>query len=70
MVNLLESTYYIICVSFGMTFVISTGGIDLSVGNSSHVRSSWLAASHITYGITHVVFFDHYRFTGMLFGDF
>lgn len=32
MVNLLESTYYIICVSFGMTFVISTGGIDLSVG--------------------------------------
>lgn len=32
MINLLESTYYIICVSFGMTFVISTGGIDLSVG--------------------------------------
>ena len=32
MVNLLESTYYIICVSFGMTFVIATGGIDLSVG--------------------------------------
>lgn len=32
MVNLLESTYYIICVAFGMTFVISTGGIDLSVG--------------------------------------
>lgn len=25
MVNLLESTYYIICVSFGMTFVIATG---------------------------------------------
>ena len=32
MINLLESTYYIICVSLGMTFVISTGGIDLSVG--------------------------------------
>ena len=32
MVSLLESVYYIICLSFGMTFVISTGGIDLSIG--------------------------------------
>lgn len=32
MVSLLESTYYIICLAFGMTFVISTGGIDLSIG--------------------------------------
>lgn len=32
MVSLLESVYYIICLAFGMTFVISTGGIDLSIG--------------------------------------
>lgn len=32
MVSLLESTYYIICLAFGMTFIISTGGIDLSMG--------------------------------------
>lgn len=33
MVSLLESVYYIICLAFGMTFVISTGGIDLSIGS-------------------------------------
>lgn len=32
MVSLLESVYYIICLAFGMTFVIATGGIDLSIG--------------------------------------
>ena len=36
MVSLLESTYYIICLAFGMTFVISTGGIDLSIGCVAH----------------------------------
>ncbi|MDL2249474.1 ABC transporter permease [Lachnospiraceae bacterium OttesenSCG-928-J05] len=33
MISLLESTYYIICLAFGMTFIISTGGIDLSMGS-------------------------------------
>ena len=33
MVSLLESVHYIICLAFGMTFVISTGGIDLSIGS-------------------------------------
>ena len=33
MVSLLESVYYIICLAFGMTFVISPGGIDLSIGS-------------------------------------
>ncbi len=32
LISLLESTYYIIMLAFGMTFVISTGGIDLSIG--------------------------------------
>lgn len=32
LIGLLESTYYILMLAFGMTFVISTGGIDLSIG--------------------------------------
>lgn len=32
MINLVESSYYIICMALGMTFIIATGGIDLSIG--------------------------------------
>ena len=32
LISLLESSYYIVMLAFGMTFVISTGGIDLSIG--------------------------------------
>ena len=32
MMNLIESSYYIICMALGMTFIIATGGIDLSIG--------------------------------------
>ena len=31
LISLLESSYYIVMLAFGMTFVISTGGIDLSI---------------------------------------
>lgn len=61
MVSLLESVYYIICLAFGMTFVISTGGIDLSIGsvamcgaliggvsyNEWHIPAVWFDASNM-----------------------
>lgn len=31
-VNLFESSYYTLCLAMGMTFIVSTGGIDLSIG--------------------------------------
>ncbi|GFI01417.1 ABC transporter permease [Lachnospiraceae bacterium 64-25] len=31
-VNLFESSYYTLCLAMGMTFIVATGGIDLSIG--------------------------------------
>lgn len=34
-VNLFESSYYTLCLAIGMTFIVATGGIDLSIGTVS-----------------------------------
>lgn len=70
MINLLESTYYIICVSFGMTFVISTGGIDLSVGT---VAMCGALVGGVAYSVWHLPMWLSLMLivlTGALFGVF
>lgn len=34
-INLFESSYYILCLALGLTFIVATGGIDLSIGTVS-----------------------------------
>ncbi len=51
MINLLESTYYIICMSFGMTFVIATGGIDLSIGTVAMCGALFGAVAFSLWGL-------------------
>ena len=68
MVNLLESTYYIICVSFGMTFVISTGGIDLSVGTVAMCGALVGGVAYNVWGLPMWFSLIIIVFTGMLFG--
>ena len=66
--NLLESTYYIICVSFGMTFVISTGGIDLSVGTVAMCGALVGGVAYNVWGLPMWFSLIIIVFTGMLFG--
>ena len=68
MINLLESTYYIICISFGMTFVISTGGIDLSVGTVAMCGALVGGVAYSVWNLPMWLCLLLIIFTGMLFG--
>ena len=47
MMNLIESSYYIICMALGMTFIIATGGIDLSIGTVGMCGAIEIGRAHV-----------------------
>ena len=50
LVSILDSTYYVGMMAFGITFVIITGGIDLSIGTNM-MMSALIAGSVYTKGV-------------------
>ena len=66
--NILTSAAYIGIIAVGMTFVLLTGGIDLSVGANMYVSGSVMSVLLNTYNLPVGVAILGCLLTGLLFG--
>ena len=61
--NVLRQTSVNAIIAAGMTFVILTGGIDLSVGSILAISGAVCASMLVSVGVKRVVYLDEYRCT-------
>jgi len=68
LMSILESSYYIGFMAFGVTFVIITGGIDLSIGTVMMCSAVIGGVAFRTWGLPLYVALIFVPLTGLLFG--